>query len=51
LIFVIGITIVILKTTCVATPNTKRKKGAFAWLSSKNILEIIEKTIIISKAT
>jgi hypothetical protein len=42
--FVIRITIVFLKATCVATPNTKKRKGASAWLSSKNILEITRKS-------
>jgi hypothetical protein len=42
--FVIGITIVILETTCAATPNTKRRKGVFAWPNNKNIFEIVEKS-------
>jgi hypothetical protein len=42
--FVIGIAIVILEATCAAPPNTERRKGAFAWPSNKNILEIVEKS-------
>jgi hypothetical protein len=42
--FVIGITIVILKATCATPPNTKRRKGVFAWPSNKNILEIVKKS-------
>jgi len=38
--FVIGITIIIIEATCATTPNTKRRKGALAWPSSENILEI-----------
>jgi hypothetical protein len=38
------ITIIFLEATCAPSPNTKRKKGACAWPSGKNILEIVEKS-------